>query len=315
MMSNRVLVPEAKMAVPKWRDPELTINWNRKPRRILTPRHVKQLINDETNRDEKLHSKLIASLAFYCGIRRGEILALTNVNYKEGLSNDLELSYSKTRSGIRRLPISVLIPESHFQQIRETLRKVKSGQKSKPLIKDGVKSLRKLKRLLSKYFAASPHTLRHSAASIMVLKLCLAQNLVDGEPISSGLERLRVHLTETQGEEFSINSILTFAEGLLGPGWRQSWRMTIPVVSKVLGHLEPSVTVQVYLHVIEVVAAHTRDLIQWPDMTQVQASAMSKTSRTTLIKHFGASGGELYSAEEIASYMATRYLPDLMFEL
>lgn len=314
MMSKRVLVPGASIALPNWRAPELTINWNRKPRRILTPRHVKQLISDETNRDEKLRSKLIASLAFYCGMRRGEILALTNENYRQGMSNDLELSYSKTKSGIRRLPVSVLIPESHFQQIRETLREAKGGQRSKPLIKDGVKSLRKLERRLSKYFAASPHTLRHSAASMMVLKLCLAQNLVGGEPVSSGLERLREHLTETQGEEFSRNSILAFAEGLLGPGWRQSWRMTIPVVSKLLGHLEPTVTVQVYLHVVEVLAAHTRDLIQWPDMTQVQAAAMSKTSRTTLIKHWGLSGGDLYTAEEVAVYLATRHLPSDLFE-
>jgi integrase len=314
-MGKRLFVPGAKMALPNWRAPELTINWNRKPRRILTPRHVNELISDETNHDDKLRSKLIASLAFYGGMRRGEILALTNRNYKQGISIDLELSYSKTRSGIRRLPISVLIPESYFQQINGPLREAKSGQRSKPLIKDGVKSMRKLERRLSKRFAASPHTLRHSAASMMVLKLCLAQNLVGGKPVSSGLERFREHLAKTQGEEFSRNSILAFAEGLLGPGWRQSWRMTIPVVSKILGHLEPTVTVQVYLHVIEVIAAHTRDLIQWPDMTQVQAAAMSKTSRTTLIKHFGASGGDLYSAQEIAVYMATRYLPDHMFDL
>jgi integrase len=315
MMSKRILVTEASIALPNWRAPELTINWNRKPRRILTPRHVKQLISDETNRDEKLRSKLIASLAFYCGMRRGEILALTNENYRQGMSNDLELSYSKTKSGIRRLPVSVLIPESYFQQVRESFREAITGQRSQPLIKDGVKSLRKLERRLSKRFAASPHTLRHSAASMMVLKLCLAQNLVDGQPVSSGLDRFREHLAKTQGEEFSRNSILAFAEGLLGPGWRQSWRMTIPVVSKILGHLEPTVTVQVYLHVIEFIAAHTRDLLKWSDMTQVQAAAMSKTSRTTLIKHFGASGGDLYSAQEIAVYMATRYLPDHMFEL
>jgi integrase len=314
MMSKRVLVPGATIALPNWRDPELTINWNRKPRRILTPRHLKQLIGDVTNRDEKLRLKLIASLAFYCGMRRGEILALTNENYKEGLSSDLELSYSKTRSGIRRLPISVLIPESYSQHVRESFREATTGQRSQPLIKDGVKSLRKLERRLSKRFAASPHTLRHSAASMMVLKLCLAQNLVDGQPVSSGLERFREHLAKTQGEEFSRNSILAFAEGLLGPGWRQSWRMTIPVVSKILGHLEPTVTVQVYLHVIEVIASHTRDLFQWPDMSQVQAAAMSKTSRTTLIKHWGISGGDLYTAEEVAVYMATRHLPSDLFE-
>jgi integrase len=315
VMSKRIFVPGATIALPNWRTPELTINWNKKPRRILTPNHIKELVADERDQNKDLHALSIACLGFYCGMRRGEIMALTNENYEKGISDDLQLSYSKTRSGIRRLPISVLIPEPYLQLIKEPLRKAINSRSSKPLIQDGARSLRKFQRRLSKLFAASPHTLRHSAASMMVLKLCLAQNLIDAQPVSKGLERLRENLRQFQGEEFSRQSIIAFAGDLLGPGWRKSWQMTIPVVSKLLGHLDPGVTVQVYLHVIEIIAAHTRDLIQWPSLSQVQASFMSKTSRTTLLKHLGASNGYLYSAEEIAVYSATKYLPDELFEM
>ena len=313
--SERVLEKGLEMFEPNWNSPDISITWYRKPRRVLTRQHIDELINDGDSNEHDLYPKLFSCLGFYCGMREGEMLALSNRDISHGLTDDLELSYSKTEAGIRRLPVSILIPEPYRKLLVSYLRQMDGGRKSKPLIEDGPKSLQKFERQLARKFGASSHTLRHSAASMMVMKLCLAQNLVSGEPVSLGLEQLRKHLRQTQSEEFSKNAIVAFADELLGPGWRKSWPMTIPVVSKLLGHLEPSVTVQVYLHIIELIAAHTRDLIQWPPMTQIQAAAMSKTSRTTLIKHLGLSDGELYTAEEIAVYMATRYLPNELFEM
>jgi integrase len=313
--SERVLEKGLEMFEPNWNSPDISITWYRKPRRVLTRRHIDELISDGDGKEHDLYPTIFSCLGFYCGMREGEMLALSNRDISHGLTDDLELSYSKTEAGIRRLPVSILIPEPYRELLVGYLHQKDGGRKSKPLIEDGPKSLQKFERQLAKRFGASSHTLRHSAASMMVLKLCLAQNLVSGEPVSVGLEQLRRHLKQTQGEEFSTDSVLAFAEELLGPGWRKSWPMTIPVVSKLLGHLEPGVTVQVYLHVIELIAAHTRDLIEWPPMTQVQAAAMSKTSRTTLIKHLGLSDGELYTAEEIAVYMATRHLPSELFEM
>lgn len=313
-MSTRIFKQGLSMDLPNWRHPDLNISWNRKPRRILTPRHLVELVDDATSnmRDERDIS-LLAHLGFYCGLREREILSLSNDNCTSGLSEDVELDYSKTEAGIRRLPVSQLVPEPNRKIVVNHLKRMDGGQKSKPLIEDGPRSLQRFERQLARKFGASSHTLRHSAASMMVLKLCLAQNLVDDEPVSFGFEQLRKNLMVTQGDEFSKSAIVAFADGLMGPGWRKSWPMAIPVVSKLLGHLQPGVTVQVYLHVIELIAAHTRDLIEWPPMNQVQAAAMSKTSRTTLIKHLGLSDGELYTAEEIAVYMATRYLPNELF--
>jgi hypothetical protein len=119
-------------------------------------------------------------------------------------------------------------------------------------------------------------------------------------------------LEEIHGEEFSREALLELGQGLLGEG-RRAQPMTIPLVSKLMGHLEPSVTVQVYLHVVELLAAHSRDLMEWPSMSQQQAVALTEASPTTMNDQLGVSGGAKYSHRQIALWVAARYLPDKIF--
>jgi len=202
-----------------------------------------------------------------------------------------------------------MIPQPKRQVVNDLLANISNTDNDKALMPDAERWLRLLEKRLAKIAGASFHVLRHSAASFLVLKLCLDQNLVDDEPYSAYLETLRANLERIHGQEFSRESLKELTTGLLGEGGRKFPPMTIPLISKLMGHLEPTVTVQVYLHVMEILAAYSRDLQPWPDMTQQQVVALTEISPTTLIAQMGKRRGGKYTHHEIALFMAKRYLP------
>lgn len=309
-MGGKVFDSDLGMEDANWRHPEVQITWKRKARTVLTPCDLMGLIDGSDDEITRTALTYLASLGYYCTMREGEALSLTADNCRRGLDGyEMELTYSKTRSGLRALPISLMVPRQQRQVINDFLANKLGTKSDDGLLPEAERWLRILERYLAKIAGASFHDLRHSAASFLVLKLCLDHNLIDGEPISRDLEAFRDSLERIHGSEFSRKSLQELAEGLLGKEGRKSPPMFIPLISKLMGHLEPTITVQVYLHVMEVLAAYSRDLQPWPDMTQQQVVALTEVSPTTLIAKIGKRGGGKYTHHEIALFMAKRYLP------
>jgi integrase len=308
--SKEVLEEGLELAQPDWNSPEVRISWTRKARTVVTPKELNQLIAGVEDIDLRSSLTLLACLGYYCTMRKAEALSLTPLNRRSVLEgHEVRLTYSKTPSGLRTLPVSILVPPPHRRLLENLFAQKRSANEEQGgLAPDLEKALGILEKRLAKSTGASFHTLRHSAASLLVLKLSLVQNLLGDEPCSQDLEALRARLEEIHGQEFSREALLEFSQGLLGEG-RHAQPMTIPLVSKLMGHLEPSVTVEVYLHVVELIAAHSRDLMEWPDMNQQQAVALTEASPTTMNDQLGASGGVKYSHQEIAAWMVSRYLP------
>lgn len=310
-LSKEVLEEGLELAQPDWNSAEVRISWTRKARTVVTPRELNQIIAGVEDRDLRSSLTLLACLGYYCTMRRAEAFSLTPLNCRPVLEgHEISLTYSKTPSGLRTLPVSILVPQPHRRLLENLFTQKRStNEEQGRLAPDLEKSLGILEKRLAKSAGASFHTLRHSAASLLVLKLSLVQNLLGDEPCSQDLEVLRARLEEIHGHEFSREALLELSQGLLGES-RHAQPMTIPLISKIMGHLEPSVTVQVYLHVVELIAAHSRDLIEWPDMNQQQAVALTEASPTTMNDQLGASGGVKYSHQEIAAWMVSRYLPN-----
>jgi integrase len=312
-LREEVLEDGLELAAPDWNSPEVRISWTRKARTVVTPKELGELIAGVE--DEKLRPSLtlLACLGYYCTMREAEALSVTPLNCRPTVAGrEVRLTYSKTPSGLRSLPVSLMVPLPHWVVVDRLLADSAGKGKGAELAPDMDRALNSLEHRLAKAAGASFHTLRHSAATMLVLKLCLVQNLSGDEPCSQDLEALRARLEEIHGEEFSREALLELGQGLLGEGSRAQ-PMTIPLVSKLMGHLEPSVTVQVYLHVVELLAAHSRDLMEWPDMNQQQAVALTEASPTTMNDQLGVSGGAKYSHRQIALWVAARYLPDKMF--
>ncbi len=270
-----------------WRHPDLKLEHNLDARGIVTPSQFDEFLAGVQDGRDQLGFTILGCLGMYCGLRESEAVNLTAYDIQVATELEVVIRQSKTPSGRRRLPVSVLVPPPWRETVVSYLRslwQIRGSSPQTPILPEPEKAMQRMERALKRGLGASSHVLRHSAVSLLVIRLYLAYNLMSGKPACPRTEELRGRLELLHGQLFSSTALLDLAQGLLGPGWRTSQPMIIPVASKLLGHAEPGVTVSVYLHALDFLAAATRALSPQQNLSLDQAAAMREVSARTILR-------------------------------
>ena len=298
------------------KSPELKVRTSDQPRRILTPGQVEGLLELARDEEELLAFQFIIGCQYYCGMREGEVLALLGFNYQPGPLDRLQLTYSKTKNGLRPVPISRLLPPGLREPIMTHISQRALEKPYQPLLENGPSHMLRFENILGKKYQVGSHALRHAFATITTLRLELAYNLINDEPIIPGLERLRRILEEHHGQLFSRSKILDLADCLLGPAWRRNLPMVIPVVSKLMGHGHPGVTQEVYIHSTDFLATFSRPQVDL-SLSAHQVEQFLGLDHRTLKKWMNNTEkeSENYGARTVAALAAAKYLPSKVVKL
>ena len=272
---------------------------------------LKAFWSEARTEEERQAFLIFMTLGYYCGLREGEILALKGKNYQRGLHHELRLTKSKTRNGLRTVPFEILIPEHLREEVTELISKRAGEAPGKPLVPDGESKMVRFERVLFKQYGISSHMLRHSMATVLSLKLRLAYNLITPEAINPGLEELRRQMECLHGEQFSKESLFELCLNLLGPGWKLTRHHLVPVASKLMGHGEPTVTLEVYLHSPDFIASFTGSSGEQVFLSQKRAACLLGMDRKTLRGKAHPASENGYSLRFLCQVAVAQYVDDI----
>ena len=315
--AKSICEPGLSVAAMNANSPELRADWVEKARRILTPGQAENLLGEAVTSEEREAFLIFIALGYYCGLREGEILALKGSNYQRGLNHELHLTKSKTRNGLRTIPFDVLTPGHLRSELIALITSHATAAPDELLVPDGASLMARFERLLFKQFRISSHMLRHSMATVLSLKLFLAYNLINPDVVHPGLESLRRQMEFLHGEQFSRESLFELCRNLLGPAWRFTRHHIVPVVSKLMGHGEPTVTLEVYLHSPDFIAAFTCESGHQAFLSQKKAALFLGMDRKTLREKADSPPEDGYSIKALCQVAVSHYVrnPQLRADL
>ena len=221
---------------------------------LLSPHELDTLIEDVSPPD-----KVAIILGSYGMVRRGELARLL-INDLTGTANDLSLSIrrSKTRAGIRRVPLWALVPERHLQTVLayRTLREKESASNGMtPLLVDeqgapfteselGDRISKTMRR--AGLDVQSLHPLRHQGASWFPLIWYAAFHPLPCNTLGFNFAHplfLEPHIKRFRQLFVSLPHL---ADGIHHP-WDTN---PFHVLSRIMGHSNPLTSIQRYVHTL-----------------------------------------------------------------
>jgi integrase len=260
----------ARIPLPpiNWRDSNLAVYHDADDRPVFTYRDIDYLlsrITDDARARDKSEAHMtrlqaFVILCFYAGLRRGEAVTLSTDDFDDGPETLLWVGHSKTRAGIRVIPLHLLIPDRHLEILRAQWKAALAQARSQhresgPLLPTDqgewctpesfgqwISTL--MKRHLK---AGSAHDLRHSFATWFLVRWYLAFH-----PIPNALPR-----KEFPDEIFGTTAQAKFRALLLGTvhqGRRcgaESLSRPLSVLHTMLGHACPEITLSIYAHSLD----------------------------------------------------------------
>lgn len=277
-----------------------------KPKRIndtfiLWPSDIKIILS---NLSEEL--RVVVILGAFCGMRIGEIAGLALNDIAIGGESVLHIRRAKTKSGRRWLPLKLLLPPEIHACLQEYyLRRLEEAyfDNSKPLLINHNGQAFTNPQLLSnavqkifdklEYGWATFHTLRHSFASVLLLRW---YRTIDSTHIFRVGDKT-IHL-----DDFGIENDRT----LLSYG--------LPDIARMLGHADIRTTVKNYIHTLPLLqkAYLNRHEMDFPIMlSKSQIMILTGLSKPGFYKQFSlalqASTG--VRAEKVADYLMKKFKP------
>ncbi len=283
----------------EWGHPALAVKVPLSAGRVLIPSEVRALWQETPPHLDRTQSTLLLALGYYGGLRRQEALGLQAKDIVPGARPGIFVTVSKTSAGRRYVPLTHLSPPSWTEVVTPYLHRMTKEASDEPLLPQGEELMAYLDRGLAR-LEATFHSLRHSAATLLTLRLLMAGCLEPTTPFQGAMEKLRVKLNEVHGEDFSPSHLHLLASSLLGPAYRFNRAMVIPVVSKLLGHAEPWITTSTYLHALDLVNLALKQHRRLPHFHQAAAATLLDVSKPTLIRRLGPAPPEGYSASQLA---------------
>ena len=200
---------------------------------------------------------LLAILGFRCGLREGEgrFLLLSDIQGNidvELLIRKNENFRPKTSSGTRRLPLTLLLEEDELCRLLvwRSKRLQEGASPLDPLFTQAANSsnvvtysetiepVRDALRQVTGDNTLVYHSLRHSAASWLLIRLVL--------PLDS---QHWCQFSFFQGPEYDIGRLKSLRRGILG--FEDASRKCFYAVALLLGHSSPSVTLGKYVHLMD----------------------------------------------------------------
>lgn len=252
----------------RWNDPELLVYHDAEDRKVFTfidLDHLLTQIKAEVRSDDlsdieatRLQSFFI--LCFYAGLRREEATILTVADFQEGPETLLWVRHSKTKAGIRVIPLNLLVPERELAILRlqhGTARTLGAGRaiSTIPFLPSDTGTFAKPEsfgRLASTYMkgylhAGSAHDLRHSFATWFLVRWYLAFHPIPPTALSK----------EFHHRVFSDQQMHDFKKLFLGHSHcahrNGATAVTRPllVLQTLIGHACPEITLSVYAHSLD----------------------------------------------------------------
>lgn len=268
---------------------------------ILLPSDIKTILS---NLSEEL--RVVVILGAFCGMRIGEIAGLALSDIAIGGESVLHIRRAKTKSGRRWLPLKLLLPPEIHACLQDYYsRRLEEAcfDNSKPLLINHKGQAFTNPQLLSNavqkifdklgYGWATFHTLRHSFASILLLRW---YRTIDPT------YKFRVGDKTIHLDDFGIeNDRILLAYGL-------------PDIARMLGHADIRTTVKNYIHTVPLLqkAFLDRHEMDFPIMlSKSQVMTMTGLSKAGFYKQFSLT---LHSstgvrAEQVAAYLKKKFKP------
>jgi integrase len=196
--------------------------------------------------------RLIIILAFFTGLRISEIVRLTihNVTFDEGMM--LTVRVSKTRNGIRNIPVNLLLPEKYLSEFRDHVNALRKywtaflfSKKSESL--DHFNQSTAGKDILALFDSLGYkefvfHHFRHSFANWFLLRWFAAFH---GEKVPPDSPFLKYDLFQP----FYLDKLRTFMIGFNNSkGGRESFSYALATLARLMGHGGPVITLETYIH-------------------------------------------------------------------
>lgn len=203
------------------------------------------IIVSAADESSKLRHLCLLTLLRRCGLRSGEAAWLTPRNFFKGYSKwELEITHSKTRAGLRKLPLFLLLDEQEIGEMRQFTRR-QNGDLEKPLFADEEGNYltahsigRQAEKLLRRAGIEdeTAHGLRRAFASSLFASFWL--NLTEkriGENESSLVRRALKQYARPESEGRAVPELV--------------------FMQQLLGHADLRVTFERYIHLLELVGA------------------------------------------------------------
>lgn len=251
-----------------WNDQELWVYRDAEDRPVFTYRDIDYLLthimSEATSGDySEVHATRLQSffiLCFYAGLRREEATLLTVADFEEGPETLLWVRHSKTKAGIRVIPLSLLVPEKErailHRQYR-TARALASGRATSeiPLLPSDEGTFCRpdlfgewASTLMKRYLGAgSAHDLRHSFATWFLVRWYLTFHPIPNAKLPKAF---LPHI-------FSQHALKPFRQLFLRPSCPGSRKgataVTRPLfaLQTLIGHACPEITLSVYAHSLD----------------------------------------------------------------
>jgi integrase len=207
----------------------------------------------------RLRLRMLAILAFWCGLRRMEVAHLKWRDFMRGKRIRLSVNKSKSINGRRRIPLSALLEGQALKVFEEYWDTFSNEADPDDNFLPGAYNLvNNLMDIAHKLLErrVNYHKLRHSFGTLLALRLLLAQDYFAFNTRTYGT--LLGKLEKSQGKMFSIKSLEALVFGLYGDAGVDSLVQPIPLVSRLMGHAEPSITLSTYVHILDFLAANVR---------------------------------------------------------
>lgn len=232
---------------------------------------VRELVIDSGAEERlKLRQLCLLTLMRRCGLRSGEAAWLTPLNFFKGFKKwELEITRSKTRAGLRKLPLYLLLDERELSEMRQFVgRQSLDDDLERPLFADeaGNQSTahflgREAEKLLRRAGIENDtaHGLRHAFASSLFASFWL-------------------NLTEYRIAENQSNALREAFKHYARPEIEGRAAPKLVLIQQLLGHADLRVTFERYVHLLELAGAdavwlYENDAAATPDFINVKVAA------------------------------------------
>ncbi len=295
-----------RIATVDWSSREFQVALSMGEYSVLRPWEFERALarlGDEKNSGWRKLLTIAAIVAYDTGARRLEVSALPIDGVIGGIEPLLDIRRSKTRNGLRYLPLRPLMPTVHadlfFWPYCEARWIDSGGNPNAPFLgvgdaligPDPREVARRIATVLKRTTrkAVSYHSLRHGFSSLFLLRWFVATY---GRDVATFLGPL------LDTPWFSAGALAEFRRLFIPEGTEGAWPgRPLLVLARLMGHGNPEITINVYVHSMDWLQRLYLDLHRHRTgdicLSIAQAAAALRESQPTIYTHFPeAKGGE-----------------------